>query len=98
MSGGGEVKSFGARPIFYATLLRWRPRSKYAEAGRGNPMAVLYASRKLCPTCGKPMTAVADAAAGRQRYVCAACDHDPMRSPTVRGWLDGPLKPPTDPK
>jgi hypothetical protein len=59
-----------------------------------NPMAVLYWSRKRCPTCGKPMMAVPDdAATDRQRY---ACDGGPLRSPRLRGWIEGPLRPPAD--
>lgn len=51
-------------------------------------MTVLYASRKLCPTCGKPMMVVP----GRSRYVCLACDGDPLHDPATRKWADSPLK------
>jgi hypothetical protein len=58
-------------------------------------MATLYRSRKLCPTCGKPMTAVPDEfASGRLRYICTECDDDPLRDPAARKWIDSPLKPP----
>lgn len=58
-------------------------------------MAVLYSSRKLCPTCGRPMTAVPDdVAQGRQRYVCATCNRDPLHDLAARKWADSPLKPP----
>lgn len=58
-------------------------------------MAVLYSSRKLCPACGKPMTAVPDdVAQDRQRYVCNSCDDDPLHDPAARKWAESPLKPP----
>lgn len=58
-------------------------------------MTVLYASRKLCPTCGKAMTAVPDdVAQWRQRYVCTLCDDDPLHDPAARKWADSLLKPP----
>lgn len=58
-------------------------------------MTALYASRKLCPICGKPMTVVPDdVAPGRSRYVCLACDDDPLHDPAARKWADSPLKPP----
>jgi hypothetical protein len=58
-------------------------------------MAALHPIRKACPACGKPMVAVPDdTAVGRQRYVCANCDDDPLHDPTVRKWADGPLRPP----
>ena len=60
-------------------------------------MTVLYWSRKLCPTCGKPMAAVLDDAIGnRPCYVCAACESDPLRSARIRGWIEGSLRPPAD--
>ncbi|WP_298873168.1 hypothetical protein [uncultured Bradyrhizobium sp.] len=58
-------------------------------------MAVLHSSRKLCPTCGKPMTAVpGEAAADRHRYVCRACDDDPLHDPAAQKWADSSLRPP----
>ncbi|WFU75474.1 zinc ribbon domain-containing protein [Bradyrhizobium sp. CB2312] len=58
-------------------------------------MAVLFSSRKLCPTCGKPLAAVPDdVAVERQRYVCTHCDTDPMHDPAARRWADSPLRPP----
>jgi transposase-like protein len=55
-------------------------------------MAMLFASQKLCPKCGKPMTAVPeDIAAGRQSYVCLACDGDPLH-PAALKWADPPAK------
>ncbi|MGY4509667.1 hypothetical protein [Bradyrhizobium sp. USDA 3650] len=43
-------------------------------------MTRLYLSRKLCPKCGKPMTAVLDdVGPGRSRYVCLVCEGDPLR-------------------
>jgi hypothetical protein len=57
-------------------------------------MAMRYASQKLCPKCGKPMTAVPeDIAAGRQSYVCLACNGDPLH-PAALKWVDSPLRPP----
>ncbi|MCK1307685.1 hypothetical protein [Bradyrhizobium sp. 45] len=59
-------------------------------------MAVLFSIRKACPVCGKPMVAVPDTVDERQvRYVCAACDGDPLCDPTARKWADSPLRPPT---
>lgn len=58
-------------------------------------MTPLYLSRKLCPMCGKPMTAVPDdVASGRTRYVCLVCEDDPLRDPAARKWAEGPLRPP----
>ncbi len=58
-------------------------------------MTPLYSSRKLCPTCGKPMTAARDdAAEGRPRYVCRVCEDDPFHDPAARKWADSPLRPP----
>ena len=55
-------------------------------------MTPLYLSRKLCPKCGKPMTAVpGDVAHGRPRYVCV---DDPLRDPAARKWAESPLRPP----
>lgn len=53
-------------------------------------MTPLYLSRKLCPTCGKPMTAVP----GRPRYVCLVCQDDPLHDLAARKWADSPLRPP----
>lgn len=53
-------------------------------------MTPLYLSRKLCPKCGKPMTAVP----GRPRYVCVVCEDDPLRDPVARKWAESPLRPP----
>jgi transposase-like protein len=42
-------------------------------------MTALHLIRKACPACGNPMAAVPDdLAEGRQRYVCANCDDDPL--------------------
>ncbi|RXH08460.1 hypothetical protein EAS54_35845 [Bradyrhizobium guangzhouense] len=50
----------------------------------------------LCPTCGKPMTAVPDdEAPGRPGYVCLACGGDPLHDPAARKWADSPLWPPS---
>jgi NADH pyrophosphatase NudC (nudix superfamily) len=58
-------------------------------------MTPLYLSRKLCPKCGKPMTAVPDdVAPGRPRYVCLVCEDDPLRDPAARKWAESPLRPP----
>jgi hypothetical protein len=57
-------------------------------------MTVLYPRRKLCPSCGRPMTAVRGDAAGRQRYVCLACEGDPLHDPAAQKWADSPLRPP----
>ncbi|MHC2678305.1 hypothetical protein ACVI1J_010527 [Bradyrhizobium diazoefficiens] len=58
-------------------------------------MTALYSSRKLCPSCGKPVTAVPDdVGERRQRYVCLACQDDPLRDPAARKWADSPLRPP----
>jgi ribosomal protein S27AE len=57
-------------------------------------MAVLYPIRKACPACGKPMVAVPNhVALGRPRYVCTACDLDPLHDPIARNWADSPLRP-----
>ncbi|WP_024342294.1 hypothetical protein [Bradyrhizobium japonicum] len=56
-------------------------------------MTPLYPSRKLCPKCGKPMTAMPDdVAPGQPRYVCVACEDDPLRDPAARKWADSPLR------
>lgn len=58
-------------------------------------MAALNSGRKLCPSCGKAMTAIPhDVADGRQRYVCLACEDDPLHDPAARKWADSPLRPP----
>lgn len=58
-------------------------------------MAVFYLTRKLCPRCGKPMTAVPDdIAQGKQRYVCTVCDSDPLHDPRCASGGESPLKPP----
>jgi hypothetical protein len=58
-------------------------------------MAALNSSRKLCLSCGKAMTAIPDdVAPGRPRYVCLACEDDPLRDPAARKWVDSPLRPP----
>jgi hypothetical protein len=62
---------------------------------QGKPMTPPYLSRKLCPKCGKPMTAVPDdVAPGRPRYVCLVCEDDPLRDPAARKWAESPLRPP----
>ncbi|MCK1744283.1 zinc ribbon domain-containing protein [Bradyrhizobium sp. 139] len=59
-------------------------------------MPVLFSIRKACPACGKPMVAVPDKADDRRlRYVCTACDGDPLCDLSARKWADGPLRPPT---
>lgn len=58
-------------------------------------MVAQNSSRKLCPSCGKAMTAIPhDVADGRQRYVCLACEDDPLHDPAARKWADSPLRPP----
>lgn len=58
-------------------------------------MAVICSSRKLCPSCGRPMTAIPDdTAADRQQYVCLACEGDPLDDPAAQKWVDSPLRPP----
>lgn len=57
-------------------------------------MAALHPIRKACPTCGRPMAAMPNNTEGRQRYVCANCDDDPLHDPAARKWADGPLRPP----
>lgn len=37
-----------------------------------------------------------DAGQGRERYICAVCDDDPLHDPAARKWVDSPLKPPAD--
>ncbi|MET4608578.1 hypothetical protein ABIB90_008084 [Bradyrhizobium sp. JR4.1] len=57
-------------------------------------MTPLYLSRKLCPKCGKPMTAVPDdVAPGRPRHICVVCEDDPLRDPVARKWAQSPLRP-----
>jgi hypothetical protein len=56
-------------------------------------MSVPYPVRKTCPTCGRPMKAVADEAREGLRYVCTNCDHDPLHDPTARKWAESPLRP-----
>lgn len=36
-----------------------------------------------------------DAGRAPERYVCTACEHDPLRDPAALKWADSPLKPPT---
>lgn len=58
-------------------------------------MAELFQVRRPCPTCGKPMKAVADEAREeRLRYVCTRCDDDPLHDPAALKWADSPLRPP----
>ncbi|SFQ30114.1 hypothetical protein SAMN05216330_12423 [Bradyrhizobium sp. Ghvi] len=58
-------------------------------------MVALNSSRRLCPSCGKAMMAIPDdVAGGQQRYVCLACEDDPLRDPAARKWADSPLRPP----
>lgn len=58
-------------------------------------MAVLFPIRKPCPVCGRPMKLVPDdAERGPQRFVCAACEDDPLHDPAARKWADSSLKPP----
>ncbi|WP_143279351.1 hypothetical protein [Bradyrhizobium ottawaense] len=58
-------------------------------------MTALCSSRKLCPSCGKPMTAVpGDIGERLQCYVCLACQDDLLRDPAARKWADSPLRPP----
>lgn len=47
-------------------------------------MAVRFSIRKACPACGKPVVVVPDKDDERRRYVCTACDDDPLHDPTVR--------------
>ena len=35
-----------------------------------------------------------DVAPGRPRYVCLACENDPLRDPAARKWAESPLRPP----
>jgi hypothetical protein len=58
-------------------------------------MSMLYAARKTCPACGRPMKlAPEQTRPGRERYVCTTCDDDPLHDPAVRRWTDSPLRPP----
>lgn len=58
-------------------------------------MAVRFSIWKACPACSKPMVVVPEEDGERRsRYVCTACDPDPLRDPTARKWADGPLRPP----
>lgn len=41
------------------------------------------------------MTAIPDDVPdGRPRYVCLACEDDPLHDPAARKWADSPLRPP----
>ncbi|EHR00344.1 hypothetical protein Bra471DRAFT_00915 [Bradyrhizobium sp. WSM471] len=58
-------------------------------------MSMLYAARKTCPACGRPMKLAAEETGpGRERYVCTNCDDDPLHDPAVRRWAESPLRPP----
>jgi predicted RNA-binding Zn-ribbon protein involved in translation (DUF1610 family) len=58
-------------------------------------MTARYPIRKACPSCGKPMKLVdSESETGRERYVCANCEADPLQDPAARRWAESPLRPP----
>ncbi|TFV45331.1 hypothetical protein E4K65_25060 [Bradyrhizobium niftali] len=58
-------------------------------------MSELHPIRKRCPHCGKAMKLVPDEAGrGGERYVCPACEEDPLYDPAAQKWADSPLRPP----
>jgi NADH pyrophosphatase NudC (nudix superfamily) len=82
------------RTIF-VDLLVLAAHGELSWSRQAKTMTPLYLSRKLCPKCGKPMTAVPDdVAPGRPRYVCLVCEDDPLRDPAARKWAESPLRPP----
>lgn len=82
------------RTIF-VDLLVLAAQAELSWSRQAKTMTPLYLSRKLCPKCGKPMTAAPDdVAPGRPRYVCPVCEDDPLRDPTARKWAESPLRAP----
>jgi NADH pyrophosphatase NudC (nudix superfamily) len=82
------------RTIF-VDLLVLAAHAELSWSRQAKTMTPLYLSRKLCPKCGKPMTAVPDdVPPGRPRYVCLVCEDDPLRDPAARKWAESPLRPP----
>jgi NADH pyrophosphatase NudC (nudix superfamily) len=82
------------RTIF-VDLLVLAAQAELSWSRQAKTMTPLYLSRKLCPKCGKPMTAVPDdVTPGRPRYVCPVCEDDPLRDPAARKWADSPLRAP----
>jgi len=58
-------------------------------------MTELHLIQKRCPHCGRPMKLVSEPAGpGGERYVCSACEEDPLHDPTALKWVDSPLRPP----
>lgn len=57
-------------------------------------MSELHLTRKRCPHCGRAMKLVSESTGRGERYVCPACDEDPLHDPAILKWLDGPLRPP----
>ncbi|MGY3396102.1 transposase-like protein [Bradyrhizobium sp. USDA 3311] len=47
-------------------------------------MSELHRTRKRCPQCGKAMKLVPDETGrGGERYVCPACEEDPLYDPAA---------------
>ncbi|RXT42967.1 hypothetical protein B5V03_23740 [Bradyrhizobium betae] len=58
-------------------------------------MSVLHLIRKRCPNCGSAMKLVSESTGrSRERYVCPACEEDPLHDPAAQKWADSPLRPP----
>ena len=58
-------------------------------------MSELHVIRKRCPHCGRAMKLVSESTGrGGERYVCPACEEDPLYDPAAQKWADSPLRPP----
>lgn len=90
-----HVKRSGTYGQVFGDLLVFAAHRELSWYRHGKSMTPLYLSRKLCPKCGKPMTAASeDVAHGRPRYFCLVCEDDPLHDPAARKWADSPLRPP----
>jgi transposase-like protein len=58
-------------------------------------MSELHLIRKRCPLCGKAMKLVpGETERHGERYVCPACEEDPLHDTAAQKWADSPLRPP----
>lgn len=58
-------------------------------------MSELHLIRKRCPHCGRAMKLIPEPTGrGAERYVCHACEEDPLHDPAALKWIESPLRPP----